>query len=107
MSDTKPSAKPKKSDSAKASAVPPLRRVRFLTKIEGAKEVVLTGDFTKWAKDQVKLHPIRSGEWEAVLNLAPGEYQYRLLVDGEWRDHPEASRRVPNAFGSQNGILTV
>jgi hypothetical protein len=42
-----------------------------------------------------------------VLNLAPGEYQYRLLVDGEWKDHSEAKRRVPNAFGSENCVLTV
>jgi hypothetical protein len=81
--------------------------VRFLAKIEGAKEVVLAGDFTEWTKDQIKLNPIGSGEWEAVLNLAPGEYQYRLLVDGEWRDHSEAARRVPNAFGSENCVLTV
>lgn len=107
MSEPKPSAKVKRSDSSQESGVLPLRRVRFLTKIERAEEVVLTGDFTNWAKDRIKLHPIGSGEWETVLHLAPGEYQYRLLVDGEWRDLPGAARRVPNAFGSENGVLTV
>jgi hypothetical protein len=107
MSETKASAKSKKSDSSRTPANPALRRVRFLAKIEGAKEVVLTGDFTKWAKDQIKLNHIGSGEWEAIFNLAPGEYQYRLLVDGEWRDHAQAAKRVPNAFGSENCVLTV
>ncbi len=42
-----------------------------------------------------------------MLELAPGEYQYRLIVDGEWRDHSEATRRVANSFGTQNCVLIV
>ncbi len=107
MAELKASKKSTRSEISKESATPALRRIRFLAKIEGAKEVVLTGDFTQWAKDQMKLNPIGENEWEIVLNLAPGEYQYRLLVDGEWRDHAEATKRVPNAYGSENYVLTV
>jgi hypothetical protein len=35
------------------------------------------------------------------------EYQYRLVVDGEWRDHAEAPRRVSNPYGTENCVLTV
>ncbi len=86
---------------------PASRRVPFRTRLMGAREVVLTGDFTNWSKDQIRLHPSGEGEWNAVLELLPGEYRYRLLVDGEWRDHDEAARRVPNPFGSQDCILLV
>jgi len=88
-------------------AVPALKKVPLRIRAEGAKEVVLTGDFTQWAKDKIRLTPVTSGEWITLLELAPGEYQYRLIVDGEWRDHPEATRRVANSFGTQNCVLIV
>ena len=47
------------------------------------------------------------GQWRTVIFLEPGEYQYRLVVDGEWKDHSEATRRVPNSFGTENCVLTV
>jgi len=28
-------------------------------------------------------------------------------VDGQWRDHPDAPRRVSNPFGGENCVLTV
>jgi 1,4-alpha-glucan branching enzyme len=86
---------------------PAAKPVTFIVEAEGAKEVIVTGDFTKWATDQVKLARGEDGTWRGVISLTPGEYQYRLRVDGEWRDHPQASRRVPNPFGSQNCVLTV
>jgi len=39
--------------------------------------------------------------------LAPGEHYYHFLVDGEWRDDPECSVRMPNPFGSQNSVAVV
>jgi len=83
------------------------KRVKFSAKLKGAKEVVLTGDFTGWVRDKIRLRSAGGEEWYADLQLAPGEYQYRLIVDGQWHDHPEAQKRVPNAFGSQNCVLTV
>ena len=58
-------------------------------------------------KDKIRLTPAAGGEWTTSLELAPGEYQYRLIVDGEWRDHAEAASRVPNSFGTQNCVLVV
>jgi hypothetical protein len=87
--------------------VSPLKKVPLKIKADGAREVVLTGDFTQWAKDQIRLTPTSGGEWITVLELAPGEYQYRLIVDGEWRDHSEASKKIGNPFGTQNCVLTV
>jgi 1,4-alpha-glucan branching enzyme len=79
----------------------------FVVKIESAKDVAVTGDFTQWSAEGVRLHQIQKGEWAVNLDLAPGEYQYRLLVDGQWKDHSEASRRVPNPFGTENCVLIV
>jgi 1,4-alpha-glucan branching enzyme len=72
-----------------------------------AKEVIVTGDFTRWSRTGVPLRTTGDGIWETTLLLAPGEYQYRLLVDGLWQDHPNARKRVPNPFGSENCVLVV
>lgn len=85
----------------------PGKAVPFTVRVDGAREVVLTGEFTGWSKEKVRLTPRGPGEWGAQLELPPGEYQYRLIVDGEWRDDPRDLRRVPNAFGTQNCILVV
>jgi 1,4-alpha-glucan branching enzyme len=98
------------SPKAKAKAARPaasaLKRVSFAATLAGAREVLLTGDFTQW-KAAVPLRKNPDGCWTAQLELAPGEYQYRLLVDGQWRDHAEAQRRIPNPFGTENCVLTV
>jgi hypothetical protein len=94
-------------NASKASKKPVLRRHRFVVKLDGANEVILTGDFTKWSKDEIKLTSIGQGEWETVLQLPPGEHQYRLLVNGEWRDDAQAKKRVPNSFGGENCVLIV
>lgn len=92
---------------AAAPAVAPLKRVSIATKVEGAREILVTGDFSGWNGSAVALKPSADGTWTATLSLAPGEYQYRLLVDGHWRDHAEAARRVPNPYGTENCVLTV
>ena len=89
---------PKKADS---------KQINFVTKVEGAKEVVVTGEFTGWAKDKVRLKLSGPGEWGATLDLAPGEYRYRLLVDGQWRDDAQARKRISNAYGSEDCVLVV
>jgi hypothetical protein len=99
----------KKKSAPLAVAIPPSpnKQVPFSVKLDGAREVVVTGDFTGWSKEKVRLTPHGPGQWGAQLELPPGEYQYRLIVDGEWRDDPRGTRMVPNPFGGQNSILTV
>jgi len=92
---------------SKSAAGAVKRRVAFRIKAEGAREVVVTGDFTGWSREGQALRELRKGEWTSILELAPGEYQYRVLVDGEWRDDPMADRRVPNPYGSDNCIMIV
>lgn len=85
----------------------PFRRHKLSVRLPGADEVAVTGDFTGWTLEGIPLHHGGQDEWHVVLSLLPGEYQYRLRVDGEWRDDPGAPRRVNNPFGSQNGIIRV
>src|SRR5581483_1402745 len=83
------------------------KRISFIFRHDHAKDVVITGDFTGWTDDGVRLTKTPTGEWQTVLQLTPGEHQYRLRIDGSWEDHPQAVKRVPNPYGSQNCILIV
>jgi len=91
----------------KGAAKQTTRRVPIIVKETIAEEVRVTGDFSDWVKDGVRLSHDGNGEWRTVLPLEPGEYQYRLLVDGQWKDHTEATERVANPFGSENCVLRV
>lgn len=93
-------------DAARPPHVKPKRVTLVVPRLEAA-DVVATGDFTSWSREGVRLKRRSDGGWSAAVTVAPGEHQYRLLVDGEWRNNPAAKRRVPNAFGSENDVFVV
>jgi hypothetical protein len=90
-----------------ATKAPGRKRVTLVATVGSAQEVVATGDFTSWSAEGIPLKSRADGTWAASLQLWPGEYQYRLRVDGRWENNPAAERRAANAFGSENDILTV
>ncbi len=45
--------------------------------------------------------------WTKVLELSPATYQYRYVVDGEWRKDPANPETVPGPMGQPNSILHV
>jgi len=69
-----------------------------------ATSVQLVGDFTQWRRHPINLHRESGGLWRTAVALDPGEHHYRFLVDGQWRDDPDCSVRVPNPFGSQDSV---
>ena len=81
-------------------------RVTLVVPIDQAKVVVATGDFTDWSLEGVPLKRRRDGAWAKTLYLAPGRYEYRLLVDGHWGNNP-AAEHSGNPYGSENDVLTV
>lgn len=91
----------------KRAKTPETKRVPLTARVDGAKSVSVTGEFTGWSEEGIALARGVEGTWQTTLSLAPGEYQYRLRVDGTWRDHSEAQRRIPNVFGSENCVLVV
>jgi 1,4-alpha-glucan branching enzyme len=67
----------------------------------------LAASFNDWALDKTPLKRTKNGRWTAQLMLAPGAYEYRFRVDGEWVDDPAAEGRVPNPFGTSNCVRQV
>lgn len=81
--------------------------VQFQCAAPRAEKVCIAGDFNGWDAGANRLDQEETGVWTTCLPLAPGIYQYRFIVDGEWHDDPEASRRIPNGFGSSNCVIEV
>jgi len=83
------------------------RRVKFSLKSDGAREVILMGDFNNW---NPKRHPMQSDgdeAWNKTVMLSPGKYEYKFLIDGEWREDPKNDQTCPNSFGTYNSVLHI
>jgi len=83
------------------------QKVTFSCVAPEANTVLLAGDFTGWEGAPLTLKKDKSGVWKASVSLLPGIYQYRFLVDGQWRDDPNCASRQPNQFGGENCVCIV
>ncbi len=81
--------------------------VRFTLHKPDAKGVWLCGEFNGWSAGATPLKRHNDGHWETTVALAPGHYQYKLIVDGEWIVDPAAQKSVPNGYGSLNSVIEV
>ena len=94
-----------------AALAEPSREVVVRYRHPAANDVRIAGDFNGWVPDKGVRSLIESdGEtrvWTKILRLPPGTYQYRYVVDGEWRDDPENPECEPNAVGGRNSVLVV
>jgi 1,4-alpha-glucan branching enzyme len=72
-----------------------------------AKQVFLAGEFNKWQPNVTAMENTGDGMWRVNVALAPGRYEYRLLVDGIWQEDPMAERFVTNPFGGLNSVAIV
>jgi chromosome partitioning protein len=89
----------------------PVREVIVRFRDADAGEVRIAGDFNGWIPDRGVDSQVESeGEarvWTKVLRLPPGTYQYRYVVDGEWRSDPDNPRFVAGPVGGKNSLLVV
>ncbi len=84
-----------------------IRTVRhtFTLNWKGAKQVKVTGSFNSWDKNGIPM-AAQGGNWTASVDLAPGRYEYKYIVDGKWHADP-AAERVWNDQGSENSVLNI
>lgn len=72
-----------------------------------ARSVFLAGDFNQWDLSSHPLKCDKNGMWKISLNLKPGQYEYRVFVDGEWQDDPGCCDFAENPFGTSNCLKIV
>ena len=72
-----------------------------------AKTVCIAGSFNDWQPGATPMVALGDGRWVNELTLPRGRYEYRLVVDGNWADDPNAKETVTNPHGGMNAVLTV
>lgn len=90
-----------------ANAPATLRVVRFELLAPKAREVFLAGFFNNWNPRATPMTQIGKVRWVKELSLPPGRYEYRFLVDGQWKEDPKAVDYMPNPLGGFNSVRQV
>lgn len=83
------------------------KKVKFELSYPTATRVAVTGDFNRWDKNGITLTKGKNGVWTIDLSLKPAKYQYKFIVDGEWKTDPQNKFSLPNAFGTENSVKEV
>ena len=101
-------AKPPHLDEQPVSSEPDdLQRVRFGYFHPDAKSVSVAGSFNNWNPKTTPMTRDSLGDWSVEVRLPHGEYHYRFLVDGEWRDDPSAQLTAMNCYGAFDAVVIV
>lgn len=72
-----------------------------------AVSVFVAGTFNDWDAHSLALRTVGPGEWCLQMMIEPGKYEYRFVVDGEWKQDPSATASVPNPNGGFNPVFVV
>jgi 1,4-alpha-glucan branching enzyme len=83
------------------------RQVNLIYQDTPGKNVFVAGSFNDWQPVRKLEDKNNDGTYRCRLLLVPGEYQYKFMVDGEWRSDPLNPDFIPNEFGSLNSVLVV
>jgi 1,4-alpha-glucan branching enzyme len=98
---------------SKATKKPQTVNLRFECKADHASAVFLAGSFNDWSESAIAMSRDEKGIWTASLDLLPGGYEYKFIIDGQWCCSPELlpdpSRAscVPNTMGTMNFAVNV
>ncbi len=66
-----------------------------------AKKVVLSGNFNAWNAGELYMIKTKGG-WCLPYALAPGVYEYKFIVDGEWITDPDNPLKVGAGEGANS-----
>jgi len=69
-----------------------------------AQLVELAGTFNEWTPDPMD---DADGTWTLTKILAPGPWEYKFVVDGDWITDPTNPNKVSDGYGEHNSLLEV
>ena len=86
----------------------PKTEVTFTVHADKGKAVYLAGQFNDWDPTAKKMaYQAKNGVYATTIKLAPGEYQYKFVIDGTWCADPENTDSVQNDQGTFNSVIVV
>ncbi len=73
------------------------------------QQVSLVGEFNHWQANQFELKDSDSdGIWETALELAPGEYEYKFVVNqNAWLPDPDNPLQIADGWNGHNSIKKI
>jgi len=83
------------------------KRVTFILEAKEARNIALMGDFNGWNEKKHPMQKYNNELWKKTVFLNSGRYEYRFLVDGEWKNDPNNNQLCQNRFGTHNNFLIV
>ena len=90
-----------------AETKPVLRRVKFSIPAASGLPVFVAGSFNDWDPEGIPMKE-KDGVYTATVSLAPGEYEYKFIVNGFWTMDPDPTREWrANGLGTLNSVITV
>lgn len=84
-----------------------LHRVELCYENFARRELKIAGDFNDWIPDEGVETIEENGSVRKIFFAPAGEYQYRLVIDGKWRNDPTNPHQVLNPHGVHNSMLRV
>ena len=81
------------------------KSVMFTLDAPSGLDVSVAGNFNDWKPQAMTKGP--DGLWRITVQLAQGTYEYKFLVDADWREDPNNPRRTQNSLGAYNSICDV
>ena len=84
------------------------RGVRFVQPGDGGHLISVAGDFNHWSPTATPLtYDASVGAHQTLIEIPPGRYRYRLVVDGRWQADPYNGLRQVNKYDELNSVLVV
>lgn len=80
--------------------------ILFTVEAPNAFEVQIAGDFNDWTPERTIMEP-KGRVWRALLQLAPGRYRYRYVIDGLWMPDPLNPLFEPSQFAGEDSVVVV
>ncbi|MBR7108219.1 MAG: glycogen-binding domain-containing protein [Lentisphaeria bacterium] len=85
-----------------------LRKVTFILTALPGHQVFVAGSFSDWEPDKhLMSYSEEHGVYSCEVMLAPGAYEYKLVIDGEWVTDIDNDNFSANDFGTLNSVINI
>lgn len=84
----------------------PVCKVTFSVPAKEAKSVAVVGSFNEWNTEATELKKQKNGTFKGTLDLEKDtSYEFRYLVDGEYRNDEQADAYAWNDFAADENCV--